>query len=116
MLVIKIFIFKLITWLSYNFFCLRKMTLKIAKILIGTKCCLLVSNPIRVLVRISKMPVQNSNSKMFARPDLATNLLSILIPTRYNSLLCQKGNLHFSYVLKDDLLGKYLVVTPKSQN
>ena len=33
----------------------------------------------RVLARISKMPVQNSNFKISARPDLATNLLQILI-------------------------------------
>ena len=25
----------------------------------------------------------------------------------------KKGNLHFSYVLKDDLLGGYLVITPQ---
>ena len=46
---------------------------------------------IRVLARITKMPVQNSNSKSSARPDLATNLLQILIPGICNSLLCQKG-------------------------
>ena len=44
-----------------------------------------------VLARISKMPVQNSNFKMFARPDLATNLLQILIPATFNSPVCQKG-------------------------
>ena len=33
----------------------------------------------RVLAKISKMPVQNSNFKISARPDLATNLLQILI-------------------------------------
>ena len=37
------------------------------------------------------MPVQNSNSKISARPDLATYLLQILIPAIFNSLLCQKG-------------------------
>ena len=37
------------------------------------------------------MPVQNSNFKLFARPDLATNLPQILIPTIFDSLLCQKG-------------------------
>ena len=45
----------------------------------------------RVLARISKMPVQNSIFKISAHPDLATNLLTILIPATFNSLLCQKG-------------------------
>ena len=37
----------------------------------------------RVLARILKMPVQNSNSKISTHPDLATILLPNLIPTRY---------------------------------
>ena len=38
------------------------------------------------------MPVQNSNFKISARPDLAAYLLQILIPaTIINSLVCQKG-------------------------
>ena len=37
------------------------------------------------------MPVQNSNLKMSARPDLATNLLKILTPATFYSLVCQKG-------------------------
>ena len=45
----------------------------------------------RVLARISRMPVQNSNFKISARPDLAINLLQILIPATINSLVCQKG-------------------------
>ena len=45
----------------------------------------------KVLARISKMPVQNSNFKISARPDLATYLLQILIPATINSLVCQKG-------------------------
>ena len=36
------------------------------------------------------MPVQNSNSKTSAHPDLATNPLQILIPKAFDSLLCQK--------------------------
>ena len=44
----------------------------------------------RVLARISKMPIRNSKLKISARPDSATNLLQILIPTTSNSLLCQK--------------------------
>ena len=50
-----------------------------------------MSITIRVLARISKMPVQNSNLKIFAHPDLVTNLLQILIPATFNSLVCQKG-------------------------
>ena len=45
----------------------------------------------KVLARISKMPVQNSNFKISARPDLATYLLQILIPATFNSLVCQRG-------------------------
>ena len=66
----------------------------------------------RVLARISKMPVQNSNFKVSAHPDLTTDLLQILIPPAIsNSKWVKKGNLHFSYVLEDGLLGKYLVIT-----
>ena len=53
------------------------------------------------------MPVQNSNSKMSALPELAPNLLQILIPTTFYSLFDQKDNLQFSHVLEEDLLGKY---------
>ena len=66
-----------------------------------------------LLAKISKMPVQNSNSKIVACPDLATQLLQILIYKLYLKAYCvKKGNLHFSHVLEDDLL----VITPKSQN
>ena len=44
----------------------------------------------RVLARISKMPVQNSNSKNSAHPDLAIYLLQILVTT-FNNILCWKG-------------------------
>ena len=47
----------------------------------------------RVLARISKMPVQNSNFKISSCPDLATYLLQILIPAIFNSLVCQKGQI-----------------------
>ena len=46
---------------------------------------------IRVLARISKKPVENSNFKISALPDLATNLLPMLIPATINCLVCQKG-------------------------
>ena len=85
-----------------------------------TQCLLLCSEGLpltwshcRVLARISKMTLQNCNFKMSARPNLATNLLQILITTTFNSLLCQKGNSNFSYVLEDGLFGKYVVITPK---
>ena len=44
---------------------------------------------LRVLARISKMCVQNSNSKISPHPDLATYLFQMIIPTTFNSLLCQ---------------------------
>ena len=37
------------------------------------------------------MPVQNSNFETFARSDLPTYLLQILIPATFNSLVSQKG-------------------------
>ena len=37
------------------------------------------------------MPVQNSIHKIYARPDLATQLPQILIPTTRDSLAFQKG-------------------------
>ena len=37
------------------------------------------------------MPVQNSNLKISARPDLAARLLQVLIPATFNRLVCQKG-------------------------
>ena len=46
---------------------------------------------VRVLARISKMPIRKSIFKISARPDLAFNLLQILIPATINSLVCQKG-------------------------
>ena len=45
----------------------------------------------RVLARISKLPVQNINFKISARPDLATNLLQMLTLATINSVVCQKG-------------------------
>ena len=59
------------------------------------------------------MPVQNSNFKISARPDLATDLLQIHIPATINSLVCQKGQ--FTLVLEDGLLGQYLVITYYTQ-
>ena len=56
--------------------------------------------PPRVLARISKMPVQNSNFKIFARPDLATYLLQILLPATLNSLVCLKGQFTLQLCLR----------------
>ena len=60
----------------------------------------------------NKKTVQNSNSKISGCPDLATNLLQILILTAFNSLVSKKP-VYTSYVLSDGLLGKYLVITPR---
>ena len=46
------------------------------------------------------MPVQNSNFKIFARPDLATDLLQILIPATFDSLGCQKGQFTLQLCLR----------------
>ena len=63
---------------------------------------------------VSKMPVQNSNSKISAHPDSAIYLPQILLfINTFNRPLHQKCTLHFSYVLEDALLEKYLVITPK---
>ena len=59
------------------------------------------------------MPVQNSNFKISARPDLATYLLQILIPATIDSVSKRAITIHFSYVLQDSLLGQYLVITPQ---
>ena len=59
------------------------------------------------------MPVQNSNFKNFARPDLTTYLFKILIPATFNSLVCQKGQFTLQPCPTDGLVGKYLVITPQ---
>ena len=51
---------------------------------------------VRVLARILKLPVQNNNSKISAHPEVATTLLPLLIPSTFNSLMCQKGQ--FTYL------------------
>ena len=71
----------------------------------------------RVLARISKMHVQNSNFKISARPDLATNLLQILIPAKINSLVCQKGQFALQLCPKRRFVRKIFgYYTPKGQN
>ena len=47
----------------------------------------------RVLARISKIPGQNSNHKIFAYPDLAIRLLPVFLKTTFDilHLQCQKG-------------------------
>ena len=68
---------------------------------------------VRVLARISKTPVQNSNCKISARPDLAINLLQILIPATINSLVCQKGQFTLQLCPRRWFVTKYLVITPQ---
>ena len=63
----------------------------------------------RFLARIFKMPVQNRNSKNFAGLYLATQLLSILIPTTLNTLLCQNGQ----FTLPSWFLRQILGYSPK---
>ena len=43
-----------------------------------------------VLARIQEMPVQKSNFKISARPNLDTNSLQFHILTTFNSIFCQK--------------------------
>ena len=66
---------------------------------------------VRVLARISKMSVQNSSFKISARPDLAINLLQILIPATLNNQVYQKGQFTLQLFPRRWLL-KYLVITP----
>ena len=60
------------------------------------------------------MCVQNSNFKISAHPDLATNLLQILIPATFNNLSVLKRANYTSaiHVLEGGLLKTYLVITP----
>ena len=60
------------------------------------------------------MPVQNSNSKIAACPDLATYQLQILIPTTLNSLLCQKGQFILQLCPEDGFIGIYFGYCPKN--
>ena len=69
---------------------------------------------VRVLARISKKLVQNSNSKYSARPDLAIlSYFKSLYQLHFTAFCVKKGNLHLSHVLEDKLLGKYVVITLK---
>ena len=67
--------------------------------------------PNRVSARISKMPVQNSTFKISACPDLATNLIQILIPATCNSLVCQKGQLILQLCPRRWFVRKILFIT-----
>ena len=62
----------------------------------------------RVLARISKVPVQNSNFNISA-----TNLFQICIPSILIAYCAQNGNLYLSHVLEDGLLRKHQFITPK---
>ena len=69
----------------------------------------------RVLARISKNACPKQQFQNICRPDLATNQLQILIPTKINCLVCQKRARYSLAMsgLEDGLLGKYLVITPQ---
>ena len=63
------------------------------------------------------MPVQNSNFKISARPDLATYLLQILIPATINSLVCQKGQFTLQLCPRRWFVRKIFgYYTPKAKN
>ena len=54
------------------------------------------------------MPVQTSNSKSSAHLDLAANLLQILLPTTFHSLLCHLKGIYTSAMLVcKELFGYY---------
>ena len=59
------------------------------------------------------MPVQNSNFKICARPDLTINLLKRLILTTFNTILCQKEQLTYLLCIRRLLVRKHLLITPK---
>ena len=80
-------------------------------------CMLTPAYTCRVLARISKMPVQNINSKISAWPDLATYQLYILILTTFNSLLCQKGHFTLQLCPRRWFVSKITwLLPPKSKN
>ena len=54
------------------------------------------------------MPVQNSNFKISTLPDLATNLLQLLILATINSLVCQKGQFTLQLCPRRWFVGKIL--------
>ena len=60
-----------------------------------------------------KMPDRNSYHKIFACPNLAAQLLQILVPGASHLIVyyVKKGNFHFSSVLEDSLLRKYMFIT-----
>ena len=70
-----------------------------------------ISTP-RVLVKILKTPVQNSNSKIPVHPVLAINLLQILKYRLHFTAYCvKKDNSHFSNVL-DGFIEKNIWLLP----
>ena len=46
---------------------------------------------------LKKFPSKRSIHKISAHSDLAYQLLQILIPPTFDTLVCQKGDLHFIY-------------------
>ena len=59
------------------------------------------------------MPVKKSNSKISACPGLAINLLQILIPTSFNSLLFQKRQITLQLCPKRWLVRKVFGYNPQ---
>ena len=73
-------------------------------------------DPGRVLAKISKMPVQNSNFNISARPDLATYLIQIPIPATIYSLVCHKGQFTLQLCPRRWFVGKiFFITTQKSK-
>ena len=58
------------------------------------------------------MPVQNSNFKISAHPDLATYLLQILIPATFNSLVCKEEQFKLQVCPRRWLVRKILSYYP----
>ena len=65
----------------------------------------------RVLARISKMPVQIAILRFLPIPIKLLIYFKSLYQLHLIAYCVKKGILHFSHVLEDGLLGKYLVVT-----
>ena len=60
------------------------------------------------------MPLQNSNVKISARPDLATQLLQIIMPTTFDSLLCPKCQFTLQQCIRRlFIMKRYMVISPK---
>ena len=59
------------------------------------------------------MPVQNSNSKFLLVQIYLLIYFTSLFQQHLIAFCVKKGNLQFSHVLEEGLLGQYLAITPK---